>query len=84
MGALPAARRAFFCFCDPKKHKQHHHPFFLFIHLYYNSKYIITILESVLERDFDEIKSTVSNSKVLLTEEEIKTFLEQILVEEWC
>ena len=51
---------------------------------YYDSKYIITILESVLERDFDEIKSTVSNSKVLLTEEEIKTFLEQILVEEWC
>ncbi len=49
---------------------------------YYDSKYIITILETMLGINFEEIKRTVNDSKVLLTEEQIEAFLKQRLVEE--
>lgn len=44
---------------------------------YYDSKYIITILESILGKKLDEIKKEVKNAKVSVTKEEITEFLEK-------
>lgn len=49
---------------------------------YYDSKYIITILERILETSFEKIKAIVNDSKVSLTKEQIEAFLELKLIEE--
>lgn len=49
---------------------------------YYDSKYIIVILEGMLENSFEKISESVDDAKVLVNEEQIKAFLEQKLVDE--
>ena len=50
--------------------------------MHYDSKYPITILERILEKSFDEIKTIVIDAKVIVSEVQIKEFLEQKLEEE--
>ena len=43
----------------------------------YDSKYLITILEGILEKSIDEIIEDINNKKVVVTSEQIKSYLEQ-------
>lgn len=49
---------------------------------YYDSKYIITILENILGNKLDNIKNNVSNTQVVVTKEQIVEFLEKRFEEE--
>ena len=49
---------------------------------YCDSKNIITTLEKYFGMSITEIKKSVSSARVNLTDEEIKTFLEQKFIEE--
>lgn len=44
---------------------------------YYDSKFIITILENILGTNFDDIKKTVNGAQVVVTKEQITKFLEK-------
>ena len=48
----------------------------------YNPRYLITILESSLENNFDAIKAQVASSKVTVNETQIQEYLDQRLEEE--
>ena len=47
---------------------------------YYDSKFIIKILEDILGKSFEEIKKNVKNSKITVTKEQIENYLEQKLI----
>lgn len=49
---------------------------------YRNPKTLIIILEDIIGKSFKEIKKCVIDSKVVVTEEQIRKFLEQKLIEE--
>ena len=49
---------------------------------YYDPKYLITLLESSLENNFDAIKAQVASSKVTVNETQIQEYLDQRLEEE--
>lgn len=49
---------------------------------YYDSKYIITILENILCNKFDDIKNAVKTAQVVVTKEQITEFLEKRFGEE--
>ena len=42
---------------------------------YYDSKYIITVLENILGSKFGDIKNAVSSAQVVVTKEQVKEFL---------
>lgn len=49
---------------------------------YYDSKYIITILENLLDNKLDNIKHEVKSTQIIVTKNQIKSFLEKRLEEE--
>lgn len=49
---------------------------------YYDSKFIITILENIFGTNFDDIKNTVNSAQVVVTKEQITEFLEKKWEEE--
>lgn len=49
---------------------------------YYEPKILITILEDILNKKFNNIKNNVNNSEITITEKEITEFLEKKFVEE--
>ena len=50
--------------------------------IYYDPKFIITILENLLESNFEEIKTNIYNANIIVNEKQIKAFLNQKLEEE--
>lgn len=44
---------------------------------YYDSKFIITILEDILGKTIVEIKKDVNDNKIIVTKESIESYLEQ-------
>lgn len=48
----------------------------------YNTKYLRTVLESLLDSSIDDIRKNVNNCDVKVTEEQIKEFLNNKLEEE--
>ncbi len=49
---------------------------------YYDSKYLITILENILENKLDEIKNKINNTQVMVSKEQITEYLEKRFAEE--
>ncbi len=49
---------------------------------YYDPKCIITILESILGKSFEEIKQEVSDTQIVVTEDQIKAYLAKTFEEE--
>lgn len=49
---------------------------------YYDSTFVITILENIFGTNFDDIKNTVNSTQVVVTKEHITEFLEKKLEEE--
>ena len=49
---------------------------------YYDSKYLITILENILESKIDEIKKKVTNAQIMVSEEQIVEYLGKKFAEE--
>lgn len=49
---------------------------------YYDSKFIITILENIFGTNFDDIKNAVNSAQVVVTKEQITEFLEKKWEEE--
>lgn len=49
---------------------------------YYDSKFIITILEDILGKTIVEIKKDVNDNKIIVTKESIESYLEQKFIEE--
>ncbi len=49
---------------------------------YYNPKYIITILENILEKKICDIEDEINNAKIVVSEEQIKEYFEKKLEEE--
>ncbi len=44
---------------------------------YYESKYIITILENILENRLDDIKNEINNTQIVVSKEQIKEYLKK-------
>ncbi len=49
---------------------------------YYDSKIVVTILEDILNKPINEIKTEVNDKKVVVTKEKIESYLEQKFIEE--
>ena len=49
---------------------------------YYDSKYIITVLENILGGCLDDIKNKIKNTQIVVNEEQIREYLEKKFEEE--
>lgn len=49
---------------------------------YYESKYIITILENILENRLDDIKNEINNTQIVVSKEQIKEYLKKTFEQE--